>query len=418
MTENNQYKAWFYSIPGVGDRTMEQFGQICPDVEELYRAGTKLWRKVLDARQLEQAEAFLRRYKPEEWYQMMQEKGIGFVCVEDAAYPRRLRNIPDPPYGLFYRGRLPEEGLPAVAVVGARDCSPYGSYVASGIGAALGEAGVQVISGMARGVDGISQEAALSAGGTSFGVLGCGVDVCYPKTNRELYDRLCESGGVLSFYAPGTEAKPQHFPPRNRIVSGLADVLLVVEAREKSGTLITVDMALEQGKEVYAVPGRVTDRLSDGCNRLLKQGAGVFLSPEVLVREIGAGNMIRLPAAEKAEESGDENKKKTESEQVVKAFTGMKRSESKEADGKENKRIESGKIESREKEADRKEKQGAGLKEEILQMLTFEPVSVETIMKKYEGKYAISEVTTVLMKLCLEGSATQVGTGWFCKNYH
>ena len=133
---------------------------------------------------------------------------------------------------------------------------------------------------MARGSDGISQQAALSAGGTSYGVLGCGVDICYPAQNRRLYEELLEKGGLLSTYTPGTKPLPQYFPPRNRIVSGLSDALIVIEARQKSGTLITVDMALEQGRDVYVVPGRITDRLSDGCNHLLTQGAGVFLSPE------------------------------------------------------------------------------------------------------------------------------------------
>ena len=111
-------------------------------------------------------------------------------------------------------------------------------------------------------------------------MLGCGVDICYPAQNRRLYEELLEKGGLLSTYTPGTKPLPQYFPPRNRIVSGLSDALIVIEARQKSGTLITVDMALEQGRDVYVVPGRLTDRLSDGCNHLLTQGAGVFLSPE------------------------------------------------------------------------------------------------------------------------------------------
>lgn len=194
----------------------------------------------------------------------------------------------------FYRGKLPDENEPAVAVIGARECSEYGRYVAEELGQYLGRAGIQVISGMARGIDGISQQAALSAGGTSYGVLGCGVDICYPAQNRRLYEELLEKGGLLSTYAPGTKPLPQHFPPRNRIVSGLSDALIVIEARQKSGTLITVDMALEQGRDVYVVPGRLTDRLSDGCNHLLTQGAGVFLSPESFAEDFcGAGRKNR-----------------------------------------------------------------------------------------------------------------------------
>ena len=180
---------------------------------------------------------------------------------------------------------LPAQDQPAVAVIGARECSEYGRFVAEELGRYLGGQRIPVISGMARGIDGISQQAALSAGGTSYGVLGCGVDICYPSQNRKLYEELIQKGGLLSTYAPGTKALPAYFPPRNRIVSGLSDAVIVIEARQKSGTLITVDMALEQGKDVYVVPGRITDRLSDGCNRLLTQGAGVFLSPESFLEE-------------------------------------------------------------------------------------------------------------------------------------
>ena len=156
-------------------------------------------------------------------------------------------------------------------------CSEYGRYMARQLGRGLAFAGVQLISGMARGIDGISQKAALQAGGQSYGVVGCGVDVCYPDENRDVYEELCLSGGVISEFPPGTEPKASFFPLRNRIISALSDVVVVVEARRKSGTQITVDTALEQGKEVLACPGRLTDRLSDGCNYLISQGAGVVI---------------------------------------------------------------------------------------------------------------------------------------------
>jgi DNA processing protein len=147
-------------------------------------------------------------------------------------------------------------------------------------GRGLALAGVQVISGMARGIDGIAQGAAIEAGGKSFGIMGCGVDICYPPENKVIYDALLRNGGAISEYPPGMEPQARFFPMRNRIISALSDVLLVVEARQKSGTSITVDTALEQGREVLAVPGRVTDRLSDGCNYLISQGAGVAISVE------------------------------------------------------------------------------------------------------------------------------------------
>ena len=299
--EKQKYACWLCSVPGVGDKTIDKLRNLCPDVEEIYRGGEKLWEKVLSERQMASIREFATKADPDGVLEELRRKEISFVSVEDEGYPVRLRVIPDPPFGLFYRGRLPEEDFLSVAVVGARECSSYGSYVAQAIGAALGEHNVQVISGMARGIDGICQGAALMAGGSSFGVLGCGVDICYPKSNQELYEKLADQGGLISAYPPGTEPRPQNFPPRNRIVSGLADALIVVEARNKSGTLITVDMALEQGREVFVVPGRVTDRLSDGCNRLLKQGAGVFLSPEDFLRDFGVGKAVQEDVNPKTE---------------------------------------------------------------------------------------------------------------------
>ena len=281
MAEEERKYAYFmcstYTIGGVrAERLLARFGS----PQAVYEAETEEWRECVGN---SAAEALERQKKSGEWereYGQLSEQQIHFLLREEKGFPGKLAEIPDPPYGIFYRGKLPDENEPAVAVIGARECSEYGRYVAEELGQYLGRAGIQVISGMARGIDGISQQAALSAGGTSYGVLGCGVDICYPAQNRRLYEELLEKGGLLSTYAPGTKPLPQYFPPRNRIVSGLSDALIVIEARQKSGTLITVDMALEQGRDVYVVPGRLTDRLSDGCNHLLTQGAGVFLSPE------------------------------------------------------------------------------------------------------------------------------------------
>ncbi len=154
----------------------------------------------------------------------------------------------------------------------------------------MGAAGIQIISGMARGIDGIAQRGAIEGGGETYAVLGCGADVCYPQENRQLYRDLPKHGGIISEYLPGTEARSALFPPRNRIISGLADLLLVVEARKRSGTYITVMQALEQGKEVFAVPGRIIDTLSEGCNYLLTQGAGVAMTPELIIEELSRKN--------------------------------------------------------------------------------------------------------------------------------
>lgn len=281
MTETERMYAYFIcSIPMIGGVRAGQLLSRFGDPQGVYEAGTAGWREILNDSVVEYMDRQKKSGNLEEEYHSLGEKQIGLVLQEEEGFPQKLLEIPDPPYGLFYKGKLPEQKQPSVAVIGARECSEYGRFVAEELGRYLGSQGIQVISGMARGIDGISQQAALLAGGTSYGVLGCGVDICYPAQNRRLYEELLEKGGLLSTYTPGTKPLPQYFPPRNRIVSGLSDALIVIEARQKSGTLITVDMALEQGRDVYVVPGRLTDRLSDGCNHLLTQGAGVFLSPE------------------------------------------------------------------------------------------------------------------------------------------
>lgn len=284
--EEKQYAYWLMAMPGMGSKRIAGLLELCGDAKAAYGASESLWRQVVT----EKHYALIQEAKAQ-WdvignYEKMLRSQIGFVIQEEPDYPKRLREIPDPPYGLFYKGELPREDRISVAVIGARACSEYGRYVATELGQELGRAGIQVISGMARGIDGISQQGAVEVGGRSFGILGSGVDVCYPEENRSIYNRLLQQGGILSEYVPGTGARSQNFPPRNRIVSGLSDAIVVVEAREKSGTLITVDMALEQGREVFVVPGRITDRLSDGCNKLLRQGAGILLSPRELIQEL------------------------------------------------------------------------------------------------------------------------------------
>lgn len=205
-----------------------------------------------------------------------EKQGIFWHSYEDDSYPQRLKDLGDTPLGLFVKGQLPPEALPSVGVVGARGCTAYGRMMAERFGGELGERGLMIISGMARGIDGYAQEAALKRGGASFGVLGCGVDICYPAGNRRLYELLAEQGGILSEYPPGTPPLAHHFPARNRLIAALSDALLVIEAREKSGSLITVDHMLELGKDVLALPGRVGDVLSAGCLGLIRQGAGVL----------------------------------------------------------------------------------------------------------------------------------------------
>jgi len=193
----------------------------------------------------------------------------------DPSFPDLLRAIHDPPPQLYIRGAGPSSLLkrPAVAVVGARSCSSYGRSVTRSLSRELAASGLVVVSGMARGVDGEAHRGALEGGGTTIAVLGCGIDRDYPAAHAELARRICEHGLVVSEYESGVEPAPWRFPARNRIIAGLCGATVVVEARERSGALITADFALEEGRDVLAVPGEITSSLSDGTNALLKLGA-------------------------------------------------------------------------------------------------------------------------------------------------
>jgi DNA processing protein len=215
----------------------------------------------------------LRTFDEPEYLRTLTSRGYRFLPC--AQCPPLLRAIHDPPPGLFVRGDadLALLSQPAVAVVGARACSGYGSSVARMLGRELAAAGLLVVSGLARGVDAEAHRGALEAGGHTVAVLGCGVDRDYPAAHAELARRIVAAGLVVAEYAPGVEPAPWRFPARNRIIAGLCAATIVVEARERSGALITADLALEEGREVFAVPGEIGSGLSAGTNALLKLGA-------------------------------------------------------------------------------------------------------------------------------------------------
>ncbi len=284
--QNKIYACWLDTIYWLAGGTKYKLLEAAGTAQDVYLMPERHITAVAGEKACERFVQHKRRYSPQKVWNYVTGSGISYTYCREPDFPQKFVDIPDPPFGIFYKGRLPDGCVPAVALIGSRKCSEYGTYMAELFAAGFASAGVDVISGMALGIDGISHRAALKAGGSSFAVLGCGVDVVYPRANEPLYRQLQEKGGVLSEYPPRMEPRPALFPPRNRIISALADVVVVVEACEKSGTLITVDMALEQGKEVYALPGRCTDALSMGCNRLLRQGAMIAVSPDDIISDM------------------------------------------------------------------------------------------------------------------------------------
>lgn len=222
--------------------------------------------------------------------------GVTVVARGSARYPSLLASIYDPPPRVYLRGAGLDllDGV-CVAVVGARSCSSYGAQIARRLARELAEAGVVVVSGLARGIDAEAHRGALEVGGPTIAVLGCGIDRDYPRSHADLARRITAVGLIVSEYPPGIEPSPWRFPARNRIVAGLSAATVVIEARERSGALITADFAMEEGREVFAVPGEITSALSAGTNALLRQGASPLLGVEDVLAEVGIERAPRAP---------------------------------------------------------------------------------------------------------------------------
>ena len=285
-----KYWLWLGELPGLKNQTrlalLEHFGSpeaayyADPGEVALTEGITREQADRLKNKDLSEADRILGACEKE---------NLQILTLQDAAYPVRLRNIYDPPCVLYVKGRLPvidEEA--AIAVVGTRTATPYGLREAEKFGFGLAKGGAAVVSGLARGIDSAAARGALRAGGMTIGVVGNGLDVIYPPENRYLYEDVAAAGALISEYSPGTEPAGKHFPVRNRILSGLSLATLVIEAPEKSGALITAGTALEQGRDVFAVPGPVDAPMSRGCNRLIRDGAGLAADPWDILREYAA----------------------------------------------------------------------------------------------------------------------------------
>lgn len=285
---DREYWLWISSVEFLYFEKLKKLIEQFKSVKNIYCANKKqlMIKGGLSDKEITSLDESKKRFSPEQYIKNLEKNNIQFVCIEDKNYPKRLFPYNHKPYFLFYKGKLPDDSLPIVAMVGARGCSGYGRNMAKSLARGLSENNVQIISGMARGIDTYSGLGALEGKAPSFAVLGCGADICYPTENIELYEDILNNGGIISEYPPGSPPLAWHFPQRNRIISGLSDKVIVIEAKEKSGSLITVEWALEQGKDILAVPGRAGDRLSDGCNRLIKNGAGMVTCVEDILEEL------------------------------------------------------------------------------------------------------------------------------------
>ena len=229
--------------------------------------------------------------------EQLRSKDISFLTWEDEAYPRYLKEIAQPPPVLYYKGTITVQDDLAVAIVGTRNVTSYGKQITQDTAAYLAQSGVTVVSGLARGVDGLAHQAAIEAGGRTIAVLGSGVDIIYPPEHRRLAERIKEHGAIVSDYAPGTKPDGINFPPRNRIISGLSRATIVIEAGEKSGALITAKFAVEQNREVFAVPGSVLSPMSRGTNDLIGEGAMPMTNPKTVLEalRIDADSRVEKP---------------------------------------------------------------------------------------------------------------------------
>ncbi len=301
MNEDARYWIGFNHVKGIGAARLrallDYFGsaRLAWDAppEELRAAGLSaaLAAQVANARKTIRLDDILER---------MEKAGIRALTWDDPAYPSRLKSIAQPPPVLYVRGEWRDEDEWAIAIVGTRRVTAYGRQVAEETASFLAQNGATIVSGLARGVDGIAHKAALQAGGRTVAVLGSGVDVLYPPEHRALAEKIIENGALISDYPPGTPPESSNFPPRNRIISGLSLAVVVVEAGTTSGALITAEFAAEQGREVFAVPGNIFAPQSKGTNRLLRDGAHPMLEPKDILETLNLTQIHEHRAAQRA----------------------------------------------------------------------------------------------------------------------
>jgi DNA processing protein len=287
LKDPHYYWVGFNLVKGIGAARFRRLLEACADAEQAWQASPNALRQAGLSQRV--VEAFLKVRSSdllERTWQQIESQGIQILTWEDHGYPRLLKEIEQPPPVLYVRGEVCADDEWALAVVGTRRITAYGRQVAEELGGAMARNGITVVSGLARGVDAVAHRACLNNGGRTLAVLGSGVDRIYPPEHRRLAQEIVENGAIISDYPPGTPPEAANFPPRNRIISGLARATVVVEAGRSSGALITATFAVEQGREVFAVPGSIYSPASQGTNHLIQQGARPYLSPEDILEEL------------------------------------------------------------------------------------------------------------------------------------
>ena len=287
MTADLRYWLGFNLVPGIGPIRLRALLDYFGDLSAAWHASPAQLREAgLDRRSLDNLLKARATLSLDRELEKVQRAGVQLLTWDDEAYPRHLRNIYDPPPLLYVRGELRLEDDWAVAVVGTRHATVYGKEATRQLAGGLARNGITIVSGLARGIDAQAHRAALDAGGRTIAVLGCGVDIIYPPEHRHLAEEIIQHGALISEYALGTQPEGSNFPPRNRIISGLSLGVVIVEAGARSGALITADFAAEQGRDVFAVPGSIFQRRSEGCNRLIREGAIPALSVSDILEEL------------------------------------------------------------------------------------------------------------------------------------
>ena len=287
--ENNKYWLWLSGIPMMWCEKANKILSVFDSPKELYEAKEETLKKIgiLTEEDIYNIVSSRNSFDMESKWNEMIKKGIKLVTISDESYIDKLRIYDDKPLWLFYKGTLPSNDDKLVGMVGARNCSQYGKTMAENIASKLALYSIGVVSGLARGIDVASHRGSIEGRGKTYAVLGCGVDICYPRENISVYMEIIENGAIISEYPPGCQPLPWQFPYRNRIISMMSDAVVVLEAKRKSGSLITTDYALKYGKEIFALPGRVTDVLSEGCNDLIKSGASILTEAEDMLFATG-----------------------------------------------------------------------------------------------------------------------------------